>query len=50
MNWGFINGIIETKSAPKTDPIVTDIDSLPGLRRLVDTDYKTLITCKKLMH
>lgn len=47
--WGFINGVIDTKTAPKTDPIVTDIDKLPGLRKLLQTDYKTLVTAKKLI-
>eukprot|EP00350_Pseudokeronopsis_sp_OXSARD2_P002572 CAMPEP_0170540480 /NCGR_PEP_ID=MMETSP0211-20121228/474_1 /TAXON_ID=311385 /ORGANISM="Pseudokeronopsis sp., Strain OXSARD2" /LENGTH=73 /DNA_ID=CAMNT_0010842909 /DNA_START=477 /DNA_END=698 /DNA_ORIENTATION=- len=45
----FINGILDTKSAPKTDPILKEIDKLPGLERLLQTDYKTLINAKELI-
>jgi peroxisomal 3,2-trans-enoyl-CoA isomerase len=47
---GFVNGILDTKTAPKTDPIVQDIDNLPGLRKLLNTDTKTLLNAKNLIH
>jgi hypothetical protein len=49
LEWGYINGILDTKTAPKTDPIVTDIDSLPNLRKLLETDTRTLLNCKNLL-
>ena len=38
----FVNGIIPNSQLPNTEPIITDIDKLPNLRRILEIDPETI--------
>ena len=43
---GYVNSII--RDLPKGDNIA--FEKIPAIKKLLDTDYKTLVNCKKLMN
>lgn len=42
LHHGFINGILTGDQVPKTEPIITEIDKLPGMRKLLSIELVTL--------
>jgi hypothetical protein len=45
----FINGIIPKDKIPSTEPVMTDIDKIPGLKKLLGFDLQTLRNAKRLL-
>ena len=45
----FVNGIIPNSQLPNTEPIITDIDKLPNLRRILEIDPETIQRQKKII-
>lgn len=45
----FINGILPKDKMPSTEPIITDISKIPGLKKLLGYDLTTLRNAKRLM-
>ena len=46
---GFINGIIPSDKIPATEPVITDISKIPGLKKLLGYELQTLRTAKRLL-
>lgn len=46
---GFINGIIPKDKEPVTEPVITDISKIPGLKKLLGFEMTTLRTAKRLL-
>ena len=49
VQYRFANGIIPKDKIPKTEPIITEIEKLPGLKKLLSVEASTLINAKRLL-
>ncbi|CDW71385.1 enoyl-hydratase isomerase family protein [Stylonychia lemnae] len=49
LKYGFINGIITNNQRPKTEPYIKDIDKIPNLQKVLQTNLKTFMNAKRLM-
>ncbi|CDW86719.1 enoyl-hydratase [Stylonychia lemnae] len=49
LQYGFINAIIPKDQIPKTEPLLTEIEKIPNLKKLLSQDPKTVQNAKKLL-
>ena len=49
VEYRFINSIIPKETIPVTEPIITDISKIPGLKKILTYDLETLRNAKRLM-
>eukprot|EP00347_Sterkiella_histriomuscorum_P017820 403347858 len=49
LQYGFVNGIIPNDQVPKTEPILTDLNKIPNLVKILQTDPKTIQNAKMIM-